>query len=343
MKRLNDKLYKYVILFSCLVALGNIIINCLTSFPFLYNYKWISLILFSLIFNYLDKNEKRNKETLRYISFLIVIFFFMPISFFNSNGNHHNLLAYIFIVLICLTYLFKGLKRSSLTFFLISIYIILHAIEYYNPELFIISHEESHDLSKIFQMPIMFLFTYFILITFSKAYEETNYELYKLANFDTLTGLYNRRYFNEKLEGIKDNKEINLVLFDLDNFKEINDNYGHLEGDNVLKYFALLVRKNFDNDENILGRWGGDEFVLTSSVEEKELMLKLLRVKEKFSKMDEKYKLGLNVSFGFVKLSDFNELSQAFARADQYLYKNKVEGRKELERRKIEFKYDKNK
>lgn len=333
LEKLNDRLYRYIIIFCTLVAGVNIIINFIISLPFSYNYKWILLIIFTMFFNYLDKSNWEKKESLRYIPFLLIIFLFMPISFFNSNGNHHNLLAYIFIVLICSTYLFRGVKRSSITFFLIFIYIILHLIEFYYPNLLPINHEKSHDLGKIIQVPIMFLFTYFILITFLKAYEDTNYELYKLANFDTLTGLYNRRYFNEKLNKIKDNKNMNLVLFDLDNFKGVNDNYGHLEGDNVLKYFSSLIREKFNKEENMLGRWGGDEFVLVSLANEKELMLKLLKLKEIFTKEDEKYNLGLSVSFGFVKLGDFKELSQAFAKADQWLYKNKLESKIALEKK----------
>lgn len=334
MEKLNDKLYKHIIFFCSLVAIGNIIINFVTSLPFSYNYKWIALIVFASIVNYLDKSCKGEKERLRYIPFLIVIFLFMPISFFNSNGNHHNLLAYVFIVLICSTYLFRGKRRSSITFFLINIYIILHMIEFYYPYLFPIKHEGSHDLSKIIQMPILFIFTYFILKKFSKAYEDTNYKLYKLANFDTLTGLYNRRYFNEKLEELRKDREMNLVLFDLDNFKGINDEYGHLEGDNILKEFSLLLRHNFDKRENMIARWGGDEFVLVSLIDEKALMEKLLRLKGIFNRLDEKYKVGLNVSFGFVRLSDYRDISQAFVGADKWLYRNKIKGKAEFSKKK---------
>lgn len=87
-----------------------------------------------------------------------------------------------------------------------------------------------------------------------------------LANFDELTGLMNRRSFNRKLEEetekIKKNDEVlSIVMIDLDNFKTINDIYGHNFGDKILKYFshALLqcIRKS-----DIIARMSGDEFVI---------------------------------------------------------------------------------
>jgi diguanylate cyclase (GGDEF)-like protein len=88
-------------------------------------------------------------------------------------------------------------------------------------------------------------------------------ELKVLATTDSLTRLYNRRYFMDKLlEYVeKDEEPLALILFDIDNFKKINDTYGHNAGDTVLitvsNIFKLLLRQ-----EDVISRWGGEEFMI---------------------------------------------------------------------------------
>ncbi len=88
-------------------------------------------------------------------------------------------------------------------------------------------------------------------------------ELKEMAVTDYLTKLHNRRYFMEQLQVFvtESTSDIFLILFDIDNFKKINDIYGHNTGDLVLvtisKILKLLLRK-----EDILGRWGGEEFMI---------------------------------------------------------------------------------
>ncbi|WP_026896287.1 sensor domain-containing diguanylate cyclase [Clostridiisalibacter paucivorans] len=92
-------------------------------------------------------------------------------------------------------------------------------------------------------------------------YEKTVY----YSRFDELTAIYNRRYFEERLNNLMEENtegdlEFILVIFDLDNLKTINDNYGHLVGDQyILKGISMI--KSFIDDGDILGRFGGDEFV----------------------------------------------------------------------------------
>ena len=87
----------------------------------------------------------------------------------------------------------------------------------------------------------------------------------KLTNeiqLDTLTGAYRKNYFNTQVEKmIHNNEEGVLVVLDLDNFKSINDTYGHQVGDDVLKEFSALIQKNIRSDD-VFARWGGEEFLL---------------------------------------------------------------------------------
>ena len=85
--------------------------------------------------------------------------------------------------------------------------------------------------------------------------------LYNEVYIDDLTGLYNRKFFNKKMRKIKSVDLISLILLDLDNFKKINDTYGHLVGDSVLQQLAGILNLT-KRKGDIIVRWGGEEFFI---------------------------------------------------------------------------------
>jgi two-component system chemotaxis family response regulator WspR len=94
-----------------------------------------------------------------------------------------------------------------------------------------------------------------------------NLELQRLTNVDGLTGLSNRRYFDEYFEtewrhAIRTQQPISLLMVDIDHFKQYNDNYGHLAGDEVLKTVAQTVRGVFLRPKDLAVRLGGEEFAV---------------------------------------------------------------------------------
>jgi diguanylate cyclase (GGDEF)-like protein len=91
------------------------------------------------------------------------------------------------------------------------------------------------------------------------------HEVYSLALLDSLTGSYNRRYAEQRLEAEiarsqRHNLPLTVILFDLDNFKEVNDRYGHAAGDCLLKAFAESLSKS-TRGSDVAAHYGGDEFV----------------------------------------------------------------------------------
>lgn len=97
--------------------------------------------------------------------------------------------------------------------------------------------------------------------------EAANRKLKELVDRDPLTGLYNRRYAERKFTELLDfclrsEQAITVAVLDLDLFKKINDNYGHLAGDECLRIFAQLLQKYFKRDIDIVSRYGGEEFLL---------------------------------------------------------------------------------
>ena len=110
-------------------------------------------------------------------------------------------------------------------------------------------------------------------------YENKLKAVEQLAMKDPLTGLANRRSVEERLEWIvAENQPHSIVVLDLNGFKQVNDKYGHAAGDDLLKQFAHELQKNVRSDD-LVGRWGGDEFIilLNRDLEANQLQLERMR------------------------------------------------------------------
>ena len=167
-----------------------------------------------------------------------------------------------------------------------------------------------------------------------KALEET---LQKLANTDPLTGLFNRRVFLERLDQESDRisrlgGSTVLLMLDLDFFKRINDTYGHSTGDEVLRQFAEVVRKNSRNID-VPARFGGEEFaILLTSTGRKEALIVAERLRKQVAELaiehSEKGTVKITVSIGAALLSMQDTNGEiVLNRADSALYKAKESGR----------------
>jgi diguanylate cyclase (GGDEF)-like protein len=146
---------------------------------------------------------------------------------------------------------------------------------------------------------------------------------------DSLTGLYNRRFIANDIRKIlaavdKKNEKLSVLLLDCDNFKLINDTYGHIQGDQVLiEVAALLLAKSRKGD--IAVRWGGDEFLLIAPyADEAKVMAIMERFKRELTKVSENLQIDISVSGGFavypLEAKTLDELIQA---ADTKLYLSK--------------------
>lgn len=147
---------------------------------------------------------------------------------------------------------------------------------------------------------------------------------------DVLTGLYNRRKLNLYLDDVissATNKFIGGIMIDLDDFKEINDTFGHLEGDKALVYVADLLKENF-RKEDFISRYAGDEFLIVLKVNRVEEIKNIVeRLKLKLEEFNKKNITPYNLSFSIgydVFHSDSRITSEWFvSRVDSLMYKQK--------------------
>ena len=172
----------------------------------------------------------------------------------------------------------------------------------------------------------------FIANTYNKIHEQNKHVKEKLifeAEHDKLTGLYNRTGYITIYHRMTLNK-VTYVLLDVDNFKEINDKYGHSIGDKVLVRLSKAINKFFESDENTyIFRIGGDEFSIL--IEDDSLVIddlvKKLKNMDKELSNPEKDVPGLTLSIGIAHGKGADTTDTLFKKADKALYRVKKHGR----------------
>lgn len=152
-----------------------------------------------------------------------------------------------------------------------------------------------------------------------------------LSYHDALTELYNRRYFENEMERLDISRRypISIIIGDLDNLKTVNDNHGHLLGDQYLKKSANIL-SDLLRAEDIIARIGGDEFaILLPETGYKETSLICDRIKKEFASYNSAndFPVDLRISLGFATAKKSSKkLFDIYNQADKNMYKNK--GRK---------------
>ncbi|PIE41318.1 MAG: hypothetical protein CSA49_04035 [Gammaproteobacteria bacterium] len=170
--------------------------------------------------------------------------------------------------------------------------------------------------------------------------EKLNQDLEKLTREDSLTGLANRRYFDERLSQewsrcMRDNNPLSVVIFDVDFFKQFNDRYGHQAGDHCLVQIAKALKKEASRTGELAGRYGGEEFIiLYPNTDAAQIQISLQRIRQRIHDLnilheDSKASHQVTASIGAATTIPVKSLhpDKLVSAADQMLYKAKAEGR----------------
>lgn len=288
--------------------LGNVMIG----------YLWAKFIMVHMNIPFSD--IRRNiYRTIGFISIvLLVINIFYPLVFSVSDGRYQRGFAYIIFLIFAAFYILDSLylyvkrvkKNGSLKLFPVHIFLI--------PVI----------LGVVIQ-------TFFveIAITWTSIAISVAGIMTALKNeiifTDCLTGLYNRVYleFLHKRACNKKDCWVSGIMIDLNGFKQINDNYGHAEGDLALCIVADLLRKSF-SEYGVVTRYAGDEFVIMLNTTDDQLIQKIIKsAKKNFvtenEKSDKPYQLSASMGYAITNLS--NETIDDFMnRIDEQMYQDKM-------------------
>lgn len=290
------------------IFLGNVMIG----------YLWAKFIMVHMNIPFSDIRRKIYR-TIGLISIvLLVINIFYPLVFSVSEGRYQRESAYIIFLIFAVFYIWDSLylyvkrvkKNGSLKLFPVHIFLI--------PVIFGV-------VIQVFFVEIAITWTS-IAISVAGIMTALKNEI---IFTDCLTGLYNRVYleFLHKRACNKKNCWISGIMIDLNGFKQINDNYGHSEGDLVLCIFADLLRKSF-SEYGVVTRYAGDEFVIMLNTTDEQLIQKIIKsAKKNFvtenEKNDKPYQLSASMGYAITNLS--NETIDDFMnRIDEQMYQDKL-------------------
>lgn len=155
---------------------------------------------------------------------------------------------------------------------------------------------------------------------------------------DTLTNIYNRRFIEDRLpvDILKSNSEntpISVVMCDIDFFKKVNDTYGHLAGDEVLKVFSSILKESIRKSDWV-ARYGGEEFLIVLNGADKNKAVEIAeRIRQKVERTAIKYndlEIKITSSFGVYEVSGENNYLDVIEKADKNLYTAKNTGRNKV-------------
>ena len=172
--------------------------------------------------------------------------------------------------------------------------------------------------------------------------QQANKLLHQLSISDGLTGIPNRRYFEEMYkvkweEAQTSQKPLSLIIFDIDFFKKFNDSYGHLEGDKCLKIVANTVSKTLDITSDFCARFGGEEFIGICDTDEKRAYIIAEKIRKsvldlQIPNMNSGVNQFVTISIGVVSLvpNISMKMEDAIEYADKALYTAKLNGRNQV-------------
>lgn len=309
------------------------------DFIYLNNIKKIKIIFFmriSFLFLVLEFfiRVKRIKDAYRitimitFYEILASIMFF--IVFFNYENPDFIIQSFGLIILIIAVFMIPN-RFINMIVVSISISIIF----------FILSLMYIKNISKLY-LSSAIVYTFIVIILSSITSFRSNYlkrvkylsdkKLLELLNKDTLTGIYNRFKFNIEVNNLINSVKagdisLSLILFDLDDFKQINDLFGHVAGDKIIKEIVNLVSLNIRKGD-IFARWGGEEFVLLlPNTEIEQAVLLGERIRKAIENYDFEKVGKVTCSFGITQYSKTQDAEAFLKEADYYLYEAKKAGK----------------
>lgn len=210
----------------------------------------------------------------------------------------------------------------------------------------LIDEWEAHLLTILFSTALSGSATYFALHQYNKLNRRLAHEIEtrkKLENdlivpatIDKLTQIYNRRKLEEIVEteierSKRYNSPLSLIMLDLDDFKHVNDTYGHQVGDNVLKELANILKNNIRLSDTA-GRWGGEEFMIvvpeTAANNARELAEKIRNL---ISSSSFAGSCIITISLGLAQLQMGDDFDSFLKRVDDALYQAKSRGKNRVE------------
>ncbi len=336
--------YRRILQFCLAISVINIISNNIVGLDFEVNIKWIILLPISIYGLRNLENEKLRNGFLA-ILFGFIIFLFIPSGWKTTGGYNYLTLGYTLLVAMAIGFLMRGKTRVLFATLELVMFLYLMYMQYSSPDFVDVVPSHMFTMDLYIQTPIVFLSAVYMASVFADAWRnerkrlqiysdllhERNTELDRITKTDELTGLYNRRYLFGKLEEIvKLNQSVTIVMIDIDDFKKVNDKYGHIVGDEVIVEVGTCIADTVKGN-GFVGRYGGDEFVIVIEKGNDEDILRITdEIQNKISHLSLKNEINITISGGITKLQPDAMLDDVLSCADEIMYWAKQNGKAQI-------------
>ena len=321
---------KLALLFCSLVHLLLLIFFFAQSVYLLGFYNLISFALYVFMTSTLKESRICTYMILAYVEVILLVIFTTLLLGWNA-GFQFYIIALVPIAYF-LFYLYSKNKVAPyiLCFIAYIFFCLLLVRRYLSPNDQLIEFDASL-IESLFFANIFIMITMISIVTtlFTKKIVISQSRLEELGYYDFLTKLLNRRKMIELLEDMK-NSKFYLVLGDIDDFKHINDTFGHKAGDLVLQNVARIMLDHTD-ETDCVSRWGGEEFLILIKQDKYEKAISLAdNIRASIEKMVIPYKqemIRITMTFGVVSSSEAETIEELIMISDQRLYEGKEKGK----------------
>lgn len=271
--------------------------------------------------------ENKNAIASKWLSVMIVVMSSL-LYIANTNGHNNEILAIAFTLVVPVFVIFVLGYRVGSIVAAVNFFVILYICDI-NSTGWVLGTAETYRLMHLTTI-------YFLLSAISYFYDSgrrrvmtllklSNSKLQHLSVTDALTQLPNRYYLEEKIINSDDVRWI--VVLDVDNFKLINDTYGHDKGDDVLQKVARQIQTKVGQD-GVACRWGGEEFLIAFYTQEKnDVVRKINELQQEVKSLDCGLDAPITFSCGCAYLLGCEDYKRVFRRADEALYLAKKAGK----------------
>ena len=349
---LEDRIYHIILDVAVFMSVPTIVFGILLHMPRPSIIMSVAILLFLIVLQYVTMRHPKYADLCRLLLVLGMNLVFMPVCFFTAGGLHSGMILFFAAGFVLGGLLLRG-KAAGIVFPLSLVVMELALIlsvrypEFVEP-MTAEQHLSDSETSLIIVGTSLFAVTGLLLRSYAQE-RDSNVELMQklrdMSVMDALSGLYNRRELFRRLEVMygdipKERTETlslegrYIAMFDLDNFKMLNDTYGHGFGDTVLVSVADVLHKMVKPENGEMSaRYGGEEFVnilCAPSREEAYARVNQARLEIMALRWDEHPEVGVSISGGLIACEDHDDLTQALHDVDELLYKAKAAGKNQV-------------
>lgn len=295
-----------------------------------------TICVFYLVFNELKEKYLRyqvNNDWLYGIPGFIEIAVLIVLALFSADGRYSDLISSI---------------ASVSIYVVINFYILLGAFLCYKSSLYNLDFDIKYIARKhLYYYTVLCIAFLIEQVVFSNVAVGTSYVVFLLFNYmtksktmisqDSLSGVNNRVSFNKYINNVflsKDHDGAYIVYIDIDKFKQINDTYGHIEGDEAISLVGKTLKSIAGETNSFVARIGGDEFVMIIKETEEEKVKKVIQnisfeLEERIIFSDKQYDLTVSCGYIEVKKNQKN-IKELMVKADESMYIEKLKKNSEV-------------